>query len=82
MINFSELPQDITEEEVKILAYSSIQLYQLLDDPVDKFIVAMVFDLGYGREETARALGFHYHTVYQRIKKIQDKLAELYNIKV
>lgn len=74
----TKLPDDITPEEVAILNRVAIRLYTKLDDPIDKFIVAMVFDLGYGREETAEALGVSYVTVWNRINDIKEQLKESY----
>lgn len=68
-------PVDITKEERKIIDAIAVDLYRKLNDPVDKFITAMVFDVGYGKEQTAEALGITYTAVYQRIKKIRKKLS-------
>lgn len=68
------LPEDRTPEEVKILNAIMVKIYNNLTDPTDKFILAFTFHLGYGKEDTARALGISYVAVYRRIKKIQSLL--------
>lgn len=72
------LPKDQTPEEVMIAQALAVNVYQKLDDISDKFIVAMVFDMGYSREDTARALGMSYVTLYSRIKEIRRKLKRRY----
>lgn len=71
---YDYLPDDRTPEEVKILDAIMSDIYQMLDDPSDKFILAFCFHLGYGKEETARALGVSHVSVWKRIKKIQKLL--------
>lgn len=71
------LPPDATREDLRIINTLAVTLYQRLDDPIDKFIVAMVFDMGYPREDTARALNMSYVTVYKRINEIRDKLRDV-----
>ena len=68
------LPPDPTKEEHKILNQVAVTIYQLFPDPKDKFIIAMVFEHGYGKNETARALGCSYMALYNREKKIRAKL--------
>ena len=72
---YEYLPEDPTPEEHKILNHVAVTIYQRFNDPRDKFIISMVFDLGYGKEETARALGCSYVTVYNRIKRIERVLS-------
>lgn len=68
------LPPDPTVNTVRIIDAVAVSIYQKLDDPTDKFIVSMVFEIGYTREDTARALGVTYQTVYNRINKIKELL--------
>lgn len=77
------LPPDPMPEDFMLLNAIAIALYQKLEDPTDKFIIAMVYDMGYTREDTARALGVSYVTVYKRIKVIKEVLKKEYkrNIK-
>lgn len=74
----NNLPPDPTPEEVKIVATAHALIYSKLKDPVDKFIVAYVFDMGYPRQDCAIALGVHYKTVWARIKKIKQTLGTAY----
>lgn len=71
---YGYLPDDRTPEETKILDAIMSDIYQELEDPKDKFILAFCFHLGYGKEETARALGVSHVSVWKRIKKIRRKL--------
>lgn len=68
---YSYLPPDRTPEETKILEAVMSRIYQKLDDPKDKFIVAFRYHLGFGMEETARAMGISYVAVWKRVKKIE-----------
>jgi len=77
----SLLPPDATPEELMILNALAVYVYQKLDNPTDKFIVAMIYDMGYSREDTARALGVSYVTVYKRDKAIKQILKKEYKIK-
>jgi len=77
----SLLPPDATPEELMILNALAVYVYKKLDNPTDKFIVAMIYDMGYSREDTARALGVSYVTVYKRDKEIKQILKKEYKIK-
>lgn len=70
------LPNDSTYEEREIVDWAAISLYRKLPDDRDKFIVAMAFDMGYGPEKTAEALGISYTAVYKRVQKIKKCLKE------
>ena len=72
------LPPDPTPEEIKILAFGRALIYQKLPDPIDKFIVVYVFELGQDRQDAAMALGITYKAVWERIKRIRVKLAMHY----
>jgi hypothetical protein len=76
------LPSDYTPEEEKIVSSMAVSLYQKFDDPMDKFIIAMVFDSGYGREETALALGISYNNLWKRMKGITATLESLYSSQI
>lgn len=71
------IPPDPTRDDLRIINALAITLYQRLDDPIDKLIVAMVFDMGYPKEDVARALNVSYVTVYKRINEIKSKLKEI-----
>lgn len=80
MIDISRLlPPDPTPEERKIINMLVVDLYRKLDDPVDKFILAFAFDLGYPKEDTARALDMSHVAVWKRIQKIRKLLEPSYN---
>ena len=76
----NQLPIDCTAEETKIVSSIAVSLYQKFDDPKDKFIIAMIFDGGYGREETALALGISYVSLWKRVKEIEKTLEALYPV--
>ena len=76
------MPDDPTEEEMKIIDFAVLELYRMLESPVDKFIVAMVYELGYGKDETAVALDITYDELHKQEAKIREKLANFYKIKV
>lgn len=76
------LPKDYTPEEAKIVTATVVEFYRKLPDTTDKFIVCMIYDLNYTVEDTAEALQVRYETVWQRLKKIKEKLKKAYNIKL
>lgn len=53
-------------------------LYCRLQDPIDKFVVAFVFELGYTQSVTANCLDVSSAAVCKRIKKIKKKLKKKY----
>jgi hypothetical protein len=73
-----KLPSDPTRDDSRILNALAVSVYQKIRDPKDKFIMAMIFDLGYPKEDTARALGVTYETVYARVLKIESTLKRHY----
>ena len=79
MINVANLlPPDPTPEERKIINMIIVDLYRQLEDPVDKFILAFAFDLGYPKDDTARALEISHVAVWKRIQKIRKLLEPAY----
>jgi hypothetical protein len=72
-----QLPPDATGVEKKIIEYSYAHIYRSLTDPLDKFIVAFMFDLGNNASVTAVAAGCHRKTIWQKKKKIQSLLKNL-----
>ena len=72
------MPSDPTPEEIKIVTFSKVLVYEKLEDPLDKLIVALVYELDYGKENAALAAGVHYKTVWSRIKKIKRILESHY----
>jgi hypothetical protein len=73
------LPSDYTPEEVAIVKQVVVNLYQKLDDPIDKFIVAFHYDLGYPTTMTSRALMMSDVSLFKRIKKIKTLLSIRYH---
>jgi len=82
------LPSDYTPEEKEIWnefqrrAYeppNTDHIYALLKDPIDKFIVAYIYELGKPQKSAILALGLCKATIWHRtnrIKKIIAKYAE------
>lgn len=75
-------PDRLTPEEIELLAIiggnqteivqQPVEIYQLFIDPIDKFIMAYVFELGMRQEDAADALNMSRLTVVGRIKKIRE----------
>ena len=76
-MNLLQLPKDMTPEELAILGTIAARLYLRLEDPIDKFIVAMHYELGYSKTEVAIALGISPPAVTMRDKKIKKLLEDL-----
>ena len=73
-INILQLPPDASGVEKKIIEYAYAHIYRVLDDPLDKFIVAFMFDLGNNVTATAIACNLHRKTIWEKIRKIQKLL--------
>lgn len=50
---------------------TSSYIYALLDDPLDKFLLCFVFELGKTRREAEIATGYSKATLWKRIKKVK-----------
>jgi len=82
------LPSDFSEMELELYNLlvtgnthnTTVSLYKKLDDPVDKFLVAYVFELGYTRKLAGEVLSLSKATVWSRIKRIKRTLKECYKI--
>ncbi|MCH9739499.1 MAG: hypothetical protein K0U38_01470 [Epsilonproteobacteria bacterium] len=83
------LPRDFTQTELELYNYlitgniknmATASLYEKLEDPVDKFLVAYVFELGNTRVLAEQALGLSKATIWSKIKRIKRILAEYYKI--
>lgn len=79
-----KLPIDATPEEVEIYDVmvnrtsgrrGTEHLYSLIDDPIDKFIMAWVFDMGHSQKSCELAVGRSKVAIWTRIKKIRAILA-------
>lgn len=73
-INILQLPPDASGMERRIIEYAYAHIYRAIDDPVDKFIVAFMFDLGNNVTATAIATGLHRKTIWEKHKKIKIML--------
>lgn len=72
-----QLPPDASGVERRIIEYAYAHIYRTLDDPLDKFIVAFMFDLGNNVTATSIATGLHRKTVWEKHKRIKQLLANL-----
>ncbi len=72
-----QLPPDASGVEKHIIEYAYAHIYRTLDDPLDKFIVAFMFDLGNNVTATAIATGLHRKTVWEKQKRIKLLLKNL-----
>jgi hypothetical protein len=73
------LPPDPTPEEYQVLSYALCDIYQRIPDPVDKFILAFVFELHYTQRMAAISLGLSDGYISQRIDKIRKRLSIVKN---
>jgi hypothetical protein len=78
-----QLPSDYTPEEYELFQFlttgnddpiDTTSIYQLLPDPIDKFLVCYVFEANNTRRQAEKALGLSKVTVWNRIKKIKATL--------
>lgn len=80
------LPTNPTPEEKEIYSIminrvyqptDTIHYYQLIDDPINKFLLAWVFEMGRTRRAAQRALGLSKATIWKRVKIIK-KVIKVY----
>lgn len=64
-------PSDVTAVEKKIINYAYANIYSLIPDPVDKFIVAFMFDMGNSPSITSVAIGLSRTSLFRRTKRIK-----------
>lgn len=76
------LPPDPTTEEVKILDRMVVDLYNHFEDPTDKLIFALLFDLNYSTIDVISITGYSEVTIWKRSKRIKKTLAERYKLRV
>lgn len=76
------MPKDYTPEEYLIMSRSICNLYETLEDPVDKFLLAFVYELNYTQSMAAESLGKTDFWVSTRMTKIKKYLAGRYKIKL
>lgn len=79
------LPIDPTPEELEIYdimlqrtctVRGTAHLYSLIDDPLDKFIMAFVFEMGHTQKDCQLAAGRSKAAIWARIKRLKARLAE------
>lgn len=77
------LPNDYTPEEYELFKYlttgnddpvDTTGIYQLLPDPVDKFLVCYIFEAKYTRRQAEKALGLSKVTIWSKLKNIRRTL--------
>lgn len=76
------LPPDPTTEEFKILDRVVVDLYRNFDDPLDKLIFALLFDLNYSTIDVIDITGYSEVTIWKRSKKIKELLESKYATKL
>lgn len=80
--NYPHLPPNPTIEEYEIIEYSITNIYTKIDDPIDKFLVAFVFELGYTQSLASQCLEIDNAAVTRRIQKIKRNLGMNYTSRV
>lgn len=75
------MPVDPTPEEYFFLTRSISNLYSKLPDPMDKFLLAFVYELKYSQDMAAESLNKSPGWVSQRLTKIKQVLSVKYKIK-
>lgn len=78
MVNHWLLPDDATKDEKDIFLYSVTDIYNQFNDPLDKLLIALVFELDYPQWFAAKILDRQEVTVSLRIKKIKTVLSRAY----
>lgn len=68
------LPPDYDNLDEMVLEALAFNIYERVPSIVDKFIIMSIFELHNSREDTARLLGVHYKTVWQRVHAIRKQL--------
>lgn len=68
------MPLDATVIEKKIVNFAYANIYSLVHDPLDKFIIAFMFDMGNTTETTAVAAGVSRKTIWVRKNRIRKAL--------
>ncbi len=74
------LPPSYTPEEYFFLTRTISNLYSKLDDPVDKFLLAFVYELKYTQDMAAESLDKSSRWVSKRMDRIKKDLLEKYNL--
>lgn len=74
------IPKDASKDLLEFLEIMAIDTYQELYDPIDKFIVMAVYEIGYPKHEVADSLGISYKSLYERLEKIKLILNPEYKV--
>jgi len=83
------LPTDYSDSELELYnllvtgnvqSLTTVGLYANLKDPVDKFLVAYIFELGNTRKAAQEALGISKATVWYKVKRIKRILKDCYKM--
>ena len=83
------LPTDYSDSELELYnllvtgnvqSLTTVGLYANLEDPVDKFLVAYIFELGNTRKAAQEALGISKTTVWYKVKRIKRILKACYKM--
>lgn len=74
------LPNDYTPEEYELYKFlttgnddsvDTTRIYQLLNDPIDKFLVCYIFEAKYTRRQAEKAIGLSKAAIWARLKKVR-----------
>jgi len=58
----------------------TVEVYKLLEDPMDKFLLAFVYDLGNTRKQAEIASGLSKRTIWKRLKRVKRIVGKHYGI--
>lgn len=76
-----QLPPEATPEEKSILLeWDAASLYQNIPGLMDKFIIAMVYELGYTQNTVAMCLSVSEGYISQRLSRVKKRLKKEYNL--
>ena len=75
------MPKKYTPEEYYFLTHSISNLYSKLSDPLDKFLLAFVYELKYSQDMAAESLDKSPGWVSRRLSTIKQLLSVKYKIK-
>lgn len=59
----------------------TMDIYKEIPDPIDKFLIAYVFELGNTRKEAEEALGLSKTTIWARIKRVRLVLSKHFRVR-
>ena len=72
------LPNDATRDEKEIYLCTVENIYNQFNDPIDKLIIAMAFELDYPQKFVGKIIHREEVAVSLRVKKIRTILAQTY----